>query len=123
MRHLRIALYETTSGTADEAIEIARKGFVPILESQPGFVRYDVGKLDDKSFNEFSYQGVIDAATELGGTHDVIVTEEIADYAANIQTFIDEGYDVVVAPGFLSGSPSAFTSDQLEFAAGLREIA
>ena len=64
----------------------------------------DVGKLDDKSFNEFSYQGVIDAATELGGTHDVIVTEEIADYAANIQTFIDEGYDVVVAPGFLSGS-------------------
>ncbi|MET0773509.1 MAG: hypothetical protein ABWZ82_10525, partial [Candidatus Limnocylindrales bacterium] len=44
----------------------------------------DVGKLEDKSFNEFSYQGVIDAATELGGTYDVIVTEEIADYAANI---------------------------------------
>lgn len=64
----------------------------------------DVGRLDDKSFNEFSNQGAIDAATALGGTHDVIVTEEIADYAANIQTFVDEGYDVIVTIGFLIGT-------------------
>jgi basic membrane protein A len=64
----------------------------------------DVGQLEDKSFNEFTYAGVIEAATQLGGTHDVIVTEEIADYATNIQTFVDEGFDVIVTIGFLLGS-------------------
>lgn len=64
----------------------------------------DVGQLEDKSFNEFTYAGVVDAAEQLGGTHDVIVTEEIADYTTNIQTFVDEGYDAIVTIGFLLGS-------------------
>jgi basic membrane protein A len=64
----------------------------------------DVGQLEDRSFNQFSNQGAIDAATELGGTHDVIVTKEIADYANNIQTFVDQDYDVIVTIGFLIGS-------------------
>lgn len=64
----------------------------------------DVGHLEDRSFNQFSNQGAIDAATQLGGTHDVIVTEEIADYANNIQTFVDQDYDVIVTIGFLIGS-------------------
>jgi basic membrane protein A len=64
----------------------------------------DVGQLEDKSFNEFTYEGVKDAAEQLGGTHDVIVTEEIADYASNIQTFVDEGYDAIVTIGFLLGT-------------------
>ena len=32
MRHFRVALYDVTSGTADEVIEIARAGFLPIFE-------------------------------------------------------------------------------------------
>jgi heme-degrading monooxygenase HmoA len=54
MRHFRVALYDTTSGTADEAIEIANQGFRPIFEAQPGFVRYEVGKLDDGGVVSFS---------------------------------------------------------------------
>ena len=54
MRHFRVALYDTISGTADEAIEIARTGFRPIFEAQPGFVRYEVGKLDDGGVVSFS---------------------------------------------------------------------
>ena len=36
--------------------------------------------------------------------HDVVITEEIADYADNIQTFVDEGFDVIVTIGFLLGT-------------------
>jgi basic membrane protein A len=64
----------------------------------------DVGQLEDKSFNEFSNQGAVDAAAALGGEHSVIVTEEIADYGNNIQTFVDEGFDAIVTVGFLIGS-------------------
>ena len=64
----------------------------------------DVGQLEDKSFNEFSNAGAVDAATALGGEHAVIVTEEIADYASNIQSFVDEGFDAIVTIGFLIGS-------------------
>jgi basic membrane protein A and related proteins len=64
----------------------------------------DVGQLEDKSFNEFSNAGAMDAAAALGGEHAVIVTEEIADYASNIQSFVDEGFDVITTIGFLIGT-------------------
>ena len=54
MKHLRLALYDMTSGTAEEAIEIARKGILPLFEQQPGFERYEVGTLDNGSVVSFS---------------------------------------------------------------------
>jgi basic membrane protein A len=67
----------------------------------------DVGQLEDKSFNQSSNEGAIAAATQAGGTHDVIVTQAISDYAANIQTFVDNKFDVIVTVGFLLGTDTA----------------
>jgi basic membrane protein A len=67
----------------------------------------DVGQLEDKSFNQSSNEGAIAAATQAGGTHDVIVTQNISDYKANIQTFVDAGVDVIVTVGFLLGTDTA----------------
>jgi len=64
----------------------------------------DIGQLEDKSFNEFSWKGVQDGAKAIGGTSQVIVTKDIADYKQNIQTFIDQKYDIIVTVGFLIGS-------------------
>jgi len=64
----------------------------------------DVGQLEDKSFNQSSNEGAKAAAAAIGGTHDVIVTQAISDYGANIQTFIDKGFDVIVTVGFLIGT-------------------
>ena len=36
-----------------------------------------------------------------------IVTQNISDYAANIQTFVDQGFDVIVTVGFLLGTDTA----------------
>jgi basic membrane protein A len=64
----------------------------------------DIGQLEDKSFNEFSWKGVQDGAKAVGGTANVIVTKDTADYKQNIQQFVDQKYDVIVTVGFLIGS-------------------
>jgi Antibiotic biosynthesis monooxygenase len=79
MRHLRIALYDITKGTAAEAIEIARKGILPIFEAQPGFERYEVGSLDDGGIVSFS---IWDTAEEAHHANEVAadwVKKELAD--------------------------------------------
>jgi basic membrane protein A len=67
----------------------------------------DVGTLDDKSFNQSSNEGALDAVATMGGEHNVIVTKQISDYAANIQSFVDQGYDVILTIGFLIGTDTA----------------
>jgi basic membrane protein A len=64
----------------------------------------DIGALEDKSFNEFSWKGVQDGASAVGGTARNIVTKDIADYKQNIQSFIDQKYDIIVTVGFLIGT-------------------
>jgi basic membrane protein A len=64
----------------------------------------DIGQLEDKSFNEFSWLGVQDGAKAVGGAAQVIVTKDIADYKQNIQTLVDQKYDIIVTVGFLIGS-------------------
>jgi basic membrane lipoprotein Med (substrate-binding protein (PBP1-ABC) superfamily) len=67
----------------------------------------DVGSLDDKSFNQFTNEGAVEAATETGGSHDVIVTANISDYRKNIDTFIQQKFDVIVTAGSLLGTDTA----------------
>src|SRR5438309_9623174 len=64
----------------------------------------DSGQLEDRSFNEFSWKGVQDGAAEVGVTAKNIVTKDIADYKQNIQSFVDQKYDIIVTVGFLIGT-------------------
>jgi basic membrane protein A len=64
----------------------------------------DIGQLEDKSFNEFSWKGVQDGASAVGGTAKNIVTKDIADYKQNIQQFVEQKYDIIVTVGFLIGT-------------------
>src|SRR5437667_6813742 len=74
-----------------------------------GFVT-DVGTLQDKSFNEAGWNGVQDAAKAVGTTPANIVTKAPADYAANIQTFVDQKYDVIVTSGFAMGNATTIAA-------------
>jgi len=61
----------------------------------------DVGKVNDKSFNQSAWEGVQKAQAD--GSADVIQfieTADAKDYAKNIATFADAGYDVIVTVGF-----------------------
>ena len=61
----------------------------------------DIGKVDDKSFNQSAHEGAMAAAAELGGFYKYIETTDTKDYAANMKQFTDKSYDVIVTVGFL----------------------
>lgn len=67
----------------------------------------DVGKINDKSFNQSAWEGVQRAESELGATVQYIETVDAKDYAKNIATFGDAGYDVIVTVGFALGEATA----------------
>lgn len=64
----------------------------------------DIGRLEDRSFNEVSWCGALAGAESVGGSAEYIVTENIDDYAQNIQTFVDRDFDIIVTVGFLIGT-------------------
>ncbi len=61
----------------------------------------DIGTLNDKGYNEYSYKGAVDAATTLGAaTPPSIVPKDASEYKADIQQFVDQKFDVIVTVGF-----------------------
>ena len=67
----------------------------------------DVGEIDDKSFNQSAWEGVLRAEAELSAQVDFIETSDAKDYGANIGLFADAGYDVIVTVGFALGEATA----------------
>ncbi len=82
-------------------------------------VMTDIGQLEDKSFNEYSWLGVQDGASSIGAPEpQVIVTADTADYAANLQQFVDQGYNLIVTIGFLAGTDTrtaALQNPEIQF--------
>ncbi|MDQ3006693.1 MAG: BMP family ABC transporter substrate-binding protein [Chloroflexota bacterium] len=67
----------------------------------------DIGKINDKSFNQSAWEGVQQAQRELGARVQYIETADPRDYAKNISTFGKAGYDVIVTVGFSLGDATA----------------
>ncbi len=67
----------------------------------------DVGRVNDRSFNQSAWEGVVQAAAALGlkegDDFKYIETQDSKDYADNIQQFVDAGFNVIVTVGFALG--------------------
>ncbi len=63
----------------------------------------DVGEIDDKTFNQSAYEGIKSAESNFGAYIEFVETTDAKDYAANISSFADKGYDVIVTVGFALG--------------------
>ena len=65
----------------------------------------DVGTLDDKNFNEYSWIGAQQGAIAIGAPEPrALVTANSADYTTNIQTLIDDDFNLIVTVGFALGA-------------------
>jgi len=75
----------------------------PQADLQIGLVT-DVGTLDDKNFNEYSWLGAQDGAAAIGSQPPRSAVSQVsADIATNIQGFIDQDFDIIVTVGFAAG--------------------
>lgn len=79
---------------------------IPMIQAQDPLVSRvclitDVGKIDDGTFNQFAYEGMVRAEEDFGLETTYIETLAQADYATNMQTCIDSGFEVIVTVGFL----------------------
>ncbi|MDH3599133.1 MAG: BMP family ABC transporter substrate-binding protein [Candidatus Tectomicrobia bacterium] len=63
----------------------------------------DVGKVDDRTFNEFAYTGMIRAVKSFGLKSAFIETQQPTDYEKNIEQFTTAGYDMIITVGFMLG--------------------
>ena len=75
----------------------------------------DVGRVNDRSFNQSAWEGVVAAAEGLGLAEDdfkYIETQDAKDYADNIQQFIDADYKVIVSVGFALGDATTLAAKE-----------
>jgi basic membrane protein A len=61
----------------------------------------DTGGTDDKSFNQFAWQGMVDAQDAHGIDIRFLESTGEADYEPNLNAFIEEGCDLIFGVGFL----------------------
>lgn len=87
---------EDAEAPAEDAAEAPAADY---SEIKVGMVT-DVGGVNDGSFNQSSWEGLQRAADDLGIQVQYLESKTDADYKANLETFIDEEYDLIISVGF-----------------------
>jgi basic membrane protein A len=67
----------------------------------------DIGGLNDKGFNASAYAGLKRAQKNLNVQGRVFISKSAADYIPNLSTGATQGYDMVIAVGFLMADSTA----------------
>ncbi|TXT49547.1 MAG: basic membrane protein A [Spirochaetes bacterium] len=80
------------------------------LVAVPAFAQFkvglvtDVGGIDDRSFNQGTWEGILRFAQENKlpkANYKYLQSSAEADYVPNLSTFADEALNLIIAPGFL----------------------
>jgi basic membrane protein A and related proteins len=61
----------------------------------------DVGRFNDRSFNQSALEGLNQAKSELGADVRPVESRQTSDYVPNLSTLAREGYDATIGVGFL----------------------
>ena len=83
--------------TVDEATDEVTDGDVDFSVA----LVTDTGGIDDKSFNQGTWEGIQRFADDTGAAITYAQSNSDADYVPNLSTFSEEDYNLIVAPGYL----------------------
>ena len=109
------ALVLAGCGAAPEATNSAAPGasdFVPCMVS-------DTGGFDDKSFNQLGYEGLVEAADQLGVEPITATSDTETDFAPNLNELVSQGCSLIVSVGFALSAATveaALANPDVEFA-------
>src|SRR5690349_17271277 len=85
--------------------------FIPCIVS-------DAGGFDDKSFNQLSFEGVQQAADELGVKAIDVESNSENDYGPNLESLVSQGCNAIVTVGFALAAAtkeSAAANSEIEY--------
>lgn len=89
----QLALEDECESTKADGVE-APEGFTVNLVT-------DIGRVDDGTFNQYAYEGMLAAADCFDFETNFIETVSEADYATNIATSLSDNPSVIITNGFL----------------------
>ncbi len=72
----------------------------------------DVGRFNDKGFNQLQLRGLKSAASKLGATTKALESHAAGDYVPNLSTCARGGYDITISAGFLLADPLSTVAKQ-----------
>ena len=67
-------------------------------------VVFSIGGLGDQSFNDAAFAGMERAADDFGIIFDYVEPDDVAEMEDHQRSFVEAGYDLVIAIGFLQES-------------------
>lgn len=88
------------AGDAAETEEAAEAPAASGEDFKVGLIT-DVGGVNDGSFNQSAWEGLQRAMDELGIEANYLESATDADYVPNIETFVDEEYDLIISVGYM----------------------
>ncbi|MCA5923414.1 MULTISPECIES: BMP family lipoprotein [Curtobacterium] len=88
-----VAVLAGCASAPSESTTAKKTDFQPCMVS-------DAGGFDDKSFNQLGYEGMKDAAEEIGATVKEAESKDATVYDANIEQLISQNCNLVVTVGF-----------------------
>ncbi len=90
-----VAFSVFAAGAAEEPVDedVLRVGVV-----------FSIGGLGDESFNDAAYAGLQRAVDTFGVTFDYVEPDDVAEMEDHQRSFVEAGYDLVIAIGFLQES-------------------
>ncbi|MCX6501947.1 MAG: BMP family ABC transporter substrate-binding protein [Microbacterium sp.] len=99
------------SAPEDSSTGAAASDYLPCMVS-------DSGGFDDKSFNQLGYEGLQQAAEELGVEAKTVESQSETDFESNVQSLVDQNCSTIITVGFLladAASASAKANTDIEY--------
>ena len=72
----------------------------------------DIGRFNDKSFNQLQYQGLLKAKKNLGVSILALQSNSVSDYIPNLTNAIRRGSNITISAGFLLADATATVAQQ-----------
>ncbi len=97
-KHIRLAIYELTTGTFQELASITKDGALPLFSKEPGFIEYGVADIGDRKVCSISVWETREQAEMSVRVASTWVKENISNRVRLVTSYVGE-------LAFLHGAP------------------